>query len=129
MNYQGVIIEESLEDKHVIGLVHILNTKIENVTEKHRTPWIKKWTLHTIEIPEKQGENISKIISSSLDKKHNWYADFKNDKFHYIIFFNKVFKVDLNNPILYKDAKTYGIFLGIPEYQVDFTPGDQVWDR
>jgi len=110
MNYQGVIIEESLEDKHVIGLVHILNTKIENVTEKHRTPWIKKWTLHTIEIPEKQGENISKIISSSLDKKHNWYADFKNDKFHYIIFFNKVFKVDLNNPILYKDAKTYGIF-------------------
>ena len=46
-----------------------------------------------------------------------------------IIFLNKVFKVDLNNPILYKDAKAYGISLGIPEYQVDFGPQDQVWER
>lgn len=129
MNYQGVIIEESLENKLVIGLMHILNTKTEIVTEKHRTPWLSKWTLHTVEIPEEQGEYISKIISESLDKKHNWYADFKNDKFHYIVFLNKVFKVDLNNPILYMDAKAYGVSLGIPEYQVDFAPEDQIWDR
>ena len=129
MNYQGVIIEESLEDKQVIGLAHVLNTKIKTVTEKHRTPWLSKWTLHTVEIPEEQGEHISKIISSSLDKKHNWYADFKNEKFHYIIFLNKVFKVDLKNPILYKDAKAHGISLGIPEYQVDFAPEDQIWER
>ena len=32
------------------------------------------------------------------------------------------FKVDLQNPILYKDAKEYGISKGIPEYQVDFAP-------
>jgi len=37
--------------------------------------------------------------------------------------------VDLKNPILYKDAKRYGISLGIPKYQVDFAPEDKVWER
>ena len=52
MPYRGVIIEESLEDKDVLKEVRILSTKVEPVTEKHKTPRIKQWTLHTVEIPE-----------------------------------------------------------------------------
>jgi len=43
-----------------------------------------------------------------------------NDKWHYIVYSDKIFKVDRQNPILYKDAKQYGLSLGIPPYQVDF---------
>ena len=68
-------------------------------------------------------------LSESLDKAHDWYADYKNESYHYIIYREKVFKVDLRNPILYKDARAYGISLGIPEYQVDFAPNDKVWER
>ena len=41
----------------------------------------------------------------------------------------KIFKVDLQNPILYRDAKQYGISFGIPEYQVDFAPDGKIWER
>jgi len=125
----GVIIEESLEKKDILKKVKILKTKVEQVTEKHKTPWIKKWTLHTIEIPENDAEKVAKELSKSLDSQHAWYADFKNDAHHYIIFRNKVFYIDRRNKEQYEQARKYGISLGIPEYQVDFHPDVGEWKR
>lgn len=123
MNYVGVIIEESFGDKSVLAKVKIIDAKVELITPEHKTPWLKQWTLHTVEIPEEDGERIAQEISESFDPKHpDWYADYKNEKYHFIIYSGKVFKVDLQNPVLYKDAKEYGISIGIPEYQVDFIP-------
>ncbi|MDP4001174.1 MAG: hypothetical protein Q8P83_02955 [bacterium] len=129
MNYKGVIIEESLDNQEVLKLVKIIETKVEQATEEHKTPWVKQWTLHTVEIPEDEADSVAELLSKDLDKEHNWYADFKNDKNHYIIFRGKVFKVDLANPVLYREAKQFGISIGIPEYQVDFAPEDKVWER
>ena len=84
---------------------------------------------HTIEIPENQVKSVAKDLSKSLDSKHNWYADFKNDKFHYIIFRNKVFFIDRTSKKQYDEAKNYGISLGIPAYQVDFHPDIKEWKR
>src|SRR3989338_1078992 len=129
MDYKGVIIEESLDNKQVLQNVRIVSTEVETVTKEHNTPYLKQWTLHTVEIPEGNVEKITEQLSQYLEKEHNWYADFKNEKYHYIIYRGKVFKVDLKNPILYKEAKRYGISLGTPEYQVDFAPEDKVWER
>jgi hypothetical protein len=128
-NFNGVIIEESLENKDVLKKVKILKTNVEQVTEEHKTPWIKQWTLHTVEISENQPDIIAKELSESLDSKHNWYADFKNDTHHYIIFRNKVFYIDRRSKEQYDEAKNYGISLGIPEYQVDFHPDIKEWER
>lgn len=121
-NYKGTIIEESLENKDVLKNVNIISTKVEEVTEEHKTPWIKQWTLDTVEISENQADFIAQELSQSLDSKHNWYADFKNDNFHYIIFRNKVFKVDRLDKEQYNKVVKYGISLGIPDYQLDFSP-------
>ncbi len=129
MNYQGVIIEESLENKYILKEVKISETKVEEVVEEHKTPWIKQWTLHTVGIPENQAKSVAEKISKALDSKHNWYADFKNDTHHYIIFRDKVFYIDRKNKEQYDEAKQYGISLGIPEYQVDFAPDDKIWER
>lgn len=127
MHYQGVIIEESLGNKDIIRDIPIISTKIEPVTESHKTPWLKQWTLHAVEIPEEKAGEIAEKISRSFDPKHpNWYADYKNDAYHFIIYSGNIFKVDLHNPILYNDAKQYGISIGIPEYQVDFAPDDKI---
>ena len=129
MNYTGVIIEESLENKDILKDVKILETKVEEATEEHKTPWVKQWTLYTVEIPEDQVQNIAEKISKALDSKHNWYADFKSDTHHYIIFRDKVFFVDRHSKEQYDKAKKYGISLGIPEYQVDFHPEVKEWER
>jgi hypothetical protein len=131
MGYKGVIIEESLKDKSVLKKVIILSTKVEQVIEKHKTPWLKQWTLHTVKVSEEKAEKIAQKLSKALDYSHNnsWYADFKNDHFAYIIFKDKVFKIRLDDAEGFKEAKQYGISLGIPEYQVDFAPQDIVWER
>lgn len=130
-NFQGVIIEESLVNKDVLKKVKIISTKVEKVVEEHKTPWLSQWTLHTIEIPENEAQTIAEEISKWLDSSHNssWYADFKNDTYHYIIFRDKIFYVDRKNKKQYDEAKRYGISLGIPEYQVDFHPEVAEWER
>ncbi len=124
MNYLGTIIEESLSDKSVLDGLNIFATKIEPVTEENQTPWLKQWTLHKIEIPEFDAESKAQYLSKFLDTNHpgSWYLDFKNDQYHYIVFPDKVFKIDLQSGghDIYKEAKEYGINLGIPSHQVDF---------
>ena len=129
MNYTGVIIEESLESKDILKDVKISDTKVEEVVEEHKTPWIKQWTLHTVEIEENQADNVAGKISKALDSKHSWYADFKNDSFHYIIFRDKFFKVDRSKKEQYDDVVKFGISLGIPDYQLDFSPHIKEWER
>jgi hypothetical protein len=121
-NFIGVIIEESLESKRILSNVKITGTEVEDVTPKHKTPWVKKWTMFTVEIPENKAKSIAAELSLSLDSKHQWYADFKNDTNHYIIFRNKVFYIDRKSKEQYDKAREYGISVGIPEYQVDFHP-------
>lgn len=129
MDYKGVIIVESLDNKDVFNDIRIVSTKVENVIEKHKTPWLLKWTLHTVEIQENKAEEIAEKISKSLECDHPWYADFKNKTHHYIIFRDKIFYIDRTSKKQYDAAKKYGISLGIPEYQVDFHPDIDEWKR
>ena len=129
MSYEGVIIEESLENKDILKEIEIIKTKVEPVTEKHKTPWINQWTLHTIEIPENKAADIAEKISKVLDSDHDWYADFKNEDTHFIIFRDKVFKVNRKSKEQYEEAKKYGISVGIPDYQLDFSPYVKEWNR
>ena|SRR3989338_2485861 len=131
MNYIGVIIEESLANKSVLSKVEIIETKVEKVVEKHKTPWLRQWTLHTVSIDFDKADEVAREISKSFDYSHKsaWYADFKNDKIHYIIFKDKVFKIDRSNSDEYQAATDYGISLGIPYYQVDFAPNVIHWKR
>ncbi|MDO8451837.1 MAG: NYN domain-containing protein [bacterium] len=130
VNYRGIIIEESLLDTSLLKRLKITTTKIESVTEKHKTPWVKQWTLHTIVIPEKEAAIIAEELSQSLDHDHNWYADFKTSRDHYIIFRGKVFHVtDRSSKTQYEEATKYGVSIGIPAYQVDFSPHVATWKR
>lgn len=122
MDYDGVIIEESLTDKNILNDLEIIKTKIEPVTERDHTPHLKQWTLHTVLVKEKDADVLAERLSKILETVHShWYADYKNDKTHYIIFDNKIFKIDRTKAGEYEEASKYGISLGIPEYQVDFT--------
>ena len=119
-NFKGVIIEESLENKDVLKKVKILSTKVESVVKEHETPWLSQWTLHAVEILDKKAKAMAEEISKSLEHKHggSWYADFKNDTYHYIIFRDKIFHINRKSKEQYAEAKRYGISLGIPERQL-----------
>lgn len=130
MNFKGVIIEESLEDVSVLGEVKIFSTKVEPVTEEHKTPWIKQWTLHDVKVSAEKAAEVAEKISSALDREHDWYADYKTDTEHYVIYRDKVFHItDRSDKEQYAAATAYGISIGIPAYQVDFAPNTVHWER
>lgn len=120
--FKGVIIEESLEDKTVLQRFPILKAEVEQVMERFGTPWLSQWTLHTIDIPDEQIALFAGEVQKALDgTHHNWYADFKNEKTHYIIFKQRVFVIDRTKYAEYQEAQEYGASLGIPSHQVAFT--------
>ncbi len=125
MSYKGEVIEESLTDKNVLKHFKILRTRVEEVTERHKTPWIKQWTLHLIEVPDADAERDAELLSKAIDTSHksSWYVDYKNETTHYIIFSGRIFKIDRKRPDEYRKVTEYGVSLGIPDYQLDFSPG------
>ncbi len=128
MDYRGTIIGESLEDKSIFDKVKVIGTRVEKVTKRHKTQWLRQWTIYTIEIPEARADALAGVISRSIVREHGhaWYVNFKNDRTHYIIFLEKVFKVDRIGVDGYQKVREYGISLGIPEYQLDFSPEVEV---
>ena len=114
--YTGTIIEESLEDPRILSELKITETKVEAVNDKHQTPWLKQWTLHKVEIPEAQAQAVAEALAGVLDSKHisSWYADFKNEDYHFIIFPGKVFYIDRTSKEQYEEARQYGISIGTP---------------
>lgn len=129
MTLKGTIIEESLAHKEILKELIILKTRVEPVTEKHHTPWLKQWTLLTVEIQENEARKVAKKLMGAFEKDHPWYIDFKNDKIHFIIFPNMVFEINPSSKEQYNRAKKYGLSLGIPEHQVDFHPAVKEWKR
>ena len=129
--FNGVVIEESLENGDVLKKMTILSTRVEAVTVRHQTPWLSKWTLHSVELPEAEASNIAAEIRDSIDRSRSgsWYADFKNETHHYIIFHDRIFYIDRKSGDEYDEAKNHGLSLGIPEHQVDFHPDIQDWKR
>jgi hypothetical protein len=117
-NYKGIIIEESLTNKDVLNKVKNISTKVEQVTNKHKTPWLSQWTLDTIEVSEDEADNLAEKLSRALDPEHGWYIDYRNDKYHYVIFKNKVFKLNRSKKSDYDEMVKYGLSVGTPDYQL-----------
>ncbi len=126
-NYRGAIIEESLTNKNVLQKINITKTEIIPYSKKLKTPWVKQWTFHYIEIPKNQADDIADEICKSLDKKHAWYADYKNEDSHYVIYSDRIFCIKRTNKEQYDKAISYGLSLGIPDHQLDFSPFKKVF--
>lgn len=127
--FKGVIIEESLKYPEVLSGITITSTKVETVTDEHGTPWLARWTLHSVEIPAEEAPLIADEIRRCLDDRDNWYADFRNDRSHFVIFRERVFRIERGDRIGYGEVVRYGMSLGIPKRQLDFSPEVREWER
>jgi len=118
--YSGVIIEESLANKQAMVGLKVLKQEIEDVTEGHETPWLSQWTCDTVEIPEAEIESVAQKLSEAIDIAHinNWYCDFRNNDWHYVVFAGRVFKIDRKDREAYSEMQEYARSIGLPEHQM-----------
>lgn len=120
MNYKGVIIEESLIDCSIIQELEVVSHEVEMITEKEETPWLDRWTMDTVLISEEKIESYVERLSRLIDTEHcnNWYCDFRNEKYHYVVFSNKVFCLDRKKKEDYQVMQEYAISIGLPKHQL-----------
>jgi hypothetical protein len=120
MDFRGVIIEESLDDKSVLKGLRIEKTEVEAVTESFKTPWLKRWTLHHVVVPEKDVDGVVKAVSGaiSLEHKSAWFANLGNGETEYVIFRDKVFRMKAGDKKIRMDVFRYGTSIGIPAHQL-----------
>ncbi|MDE6285359.1 MAG: hypothetical protein K2M17_06390 [Bacilli bacterium] len=118
--YKGVIIEESLSDATILQNLKIIETEVGEVTEAEETPWLDVWTLHTVEIEEDKIDDYTRQLSELIETEHcdSWYCDFRNEKYHYVVFSNKVFKLDRSKKEDYVNMQKYAESIGLPSHQM-----------
>jgi hypothetical protein len=117
-NYHGDIIEESLENKDILKKLKITATRVKKVVDEHQTPWLSQWTLDTIEVRDNEADNLAVELSKALEVRHGWYIDYRNDIYHYVIFKDKVFKLDRHKETDYEEMIKYGLSNGTPRHQL-----------
>lgn len=101
--YTGCIIEESLKDKTILNEFNILETREDDGVS------------YIVEIEDSKVEEILPKLKKSMVDEPIWYIDLKNYDYHYIIFNDKIFKVDRDYPEQYEKTKEYGLKRGILE--------------
>lgn len=107
--YNGVIIEESLDDNRVINNLEIVRVKVSSELKPG-----DRWHLYTVLVSEKDIEELSRSL------KQGWYMHFWKDKKVIAIFKDKRFEFDYNKKDTWEPAIEYGLSIGIPREQLDF---------
>ena len=107
--YNGVIIEESLDDNRVINNLEIIRVKISSALKQE-----DRWHLYTVLISEKNIEKLSQSL------KHGWYMHFWKEQRVIAIFKDRKFEFDYNKKETWEPAIKYGLSIGIPKEQLDF---------
>jgi hypothetical protein len=111
--WQGVVLEESLENKSLLNLAKIVGTDIDKLEEEDRV-----MTFHKIEVSESERARFIKEAKDSL--KPGFYIHLCQDGRMYVIFKNKVFKFRKGQQSLLEKAREYGKSTGIISEQMPF---------
>lgn len=101
--YSGCIIKESIKDISILDEFNIIETKDED------------GIMYIVEINDNKIDDIIPKLKETMVDEPIWYIDLKNYDYHYIIYNDKIFKVDRNYPQQYEEAKKYGLKRGILE--------------
>ena len=112
MVWQGVLLEESLEDKKLLHLAKIIGTDVEKLEEEKRV-----MTFHKVEIED---ENMDKYLDMAMHAiKLAFYTHLCKDGEMYVVYRGKMFNFRKGDLELNK-AREYGKSIGIIPEQMPF---------
>jgi hypothetical protein len=116
MKYSGLVLEESLAGNDCLSLLTILKREIWTVASG---PQPEIWTALFFENEDDGAEAVAAALARDL--KDAWYADFSAPTRKYVVFKGKVFAYEFGQTEIKQSARNYGLSLGIPEGQLDWT--------
>lgn len=110
--WQGVVLEESLDNKSLLDLAKIVGTDTDKLEEEDRV-----MTFHKIEVSDSKQHQFIEEARRSI--KPGFYIHLCKEGRMYVIFKDKVFKFKKGQALL-KKAREYGKSIGIIPEQMPF---------
>ncbi len=115
MTWRGVIIEESLEDKSLLDIVKIVETKKSTLENEAEAGVL---TFHKIEVSDAKKEEFLKKAQKAI--KDRYYLHICKNGIAIIVYKSKLFKFTKNETEKIITARKYGIAHGILCEQLTF---------
>ncbi len=110
--YRGMIIEESLIDWRLVNELKIESVRIcKNPNDPESL-----WHLYTILATDSDIKNISEQL-----KPTGYYTHFGSKSEGIVVFPHKIFRMNPKDQATWQEAINYGVKIGIPVTQMDFT--------
>ena len=115
----GLILKESLEETSVLDSLRVTRTETWQASNAAAYQ-PNTWTALSFEADERQADTLAEALSRSL-KPQGWYINASTATDVYVIFPNKVYKYRKGDSVQREEAKRYGLTVGIPESQLDWS--------
>lgn len=110
--WQGVVLEESLEDKSLLKMAKIRGTNVSRLEKENRV-----MTFHKVEVPDSLKEEYIEKAKNTI--KQSFYTHLCKDGQMAVVFKGRVFNFTADNPEL-NEAREYGKSIGIIPEQMPF---------
>lgn len=111
--WQGVVLEESLDNKSLLGLAKIVGTDIDKLEEEDRV-----MTFHKIEVSDSKRDQFIEEAKRSI--KPGFYIHLCKEGRMYVVFKDRIFKFRKGQQDLLEKAREYGKSAGIIPEQMPF---------
>jgi len=110
--WQGVVLEESLQDKSILCMARIVHTDVEKLEKENRV-----MTFHKVEVSDSKKDEY--IEQAKINIKDGFYTHLCKDGRMTVVFKDRVFDFGDNDPQLIQ-AREYGKSIGIIPEQMPF---------
>lgn len=108
-NFLGIVIENSLRDPGVIA---------PTVVKTRRG---RAWTFLLVSVPVNELDEHIRRLQANMVIDDEWYAHYFRGDELIVVFRDAAFPVTVD-PASWEPAVTYGLSVGVPAEQLDFTP-------
>ncbi|HEU5267681.1 MAG TPA: hypothetical protein VFU35_13320 [Jatrophihabitans sp.] len=120
--YRGTLLAESLRlgvDLVVPGL-RMTRCGRHDVSASATLTQPKTWTFIHFEVDDDRVDELAASLSSTLLSDDGWYADFRSDREHFVVFAGKIFRYPKGDTAARDQVIRYGRDAGTPAHQLDW---------
>ena len=117
LEYEGLIVRESLKDAGVLDKLQITRTEVWDV-QGGAAFQPSTWTAMWVHGDERRAGAVAEMLSQSLHAE--WYCNIATERHSFVVFGGRVFKYPRGDERGRAEAQAYGRSLGLPEKQLEW---------